>query len=131
MADSDILRSDWLHLIVSLSDDFILRVVQVFVTGPSGDVVNSLFGHGDEQHKGQRRYIREQKSDLEEWNKLREGNAEEEEVEEELELIDQHYRDECDDVVLLVVQPVSWEGCRQGVARAFQFSFLNIVSKAD
>ena len=116
MADSDILRSDWLHLIVSLSDDFILRVVQVFVTGPSGDVVYSLFGHGDEQHKGQRRYIREQKSDLEEWNELREGDAEEEEVEEELELVDQHHRDECDDVVLLVVQPVSWEGCRQGVA---------------
>ena len=124
MSDLDILGRNWLHLVVSLPDDFIRGTVQILVTGPPGDIVNCLFSHCHEQHECQRRYVCEQESDFQEGNELREGDAEEEEVEEELELVDEHHGDERDDVVFLVVQSVRWERCGQGVSGALQFSFL-------
>jgi hypothetical protein len=89
--------------------------IDLFVAAIAIDVVVHLFDHRDAEHKRERRDVGEEEADLEHRHKLRHGNGEKEEIEEELELIPQHQRHKRHHAVFLIPQHV---GCKQPRAGA-------------
>lgn len=87
----------------------ILRIVQVFVAAVPLEIVISLFEHRHHQYEGERCNVSEEEADLEEGDELTDGDEEEEHVEEEFEFVVEHFGQEGQHVVLLVVQPVRVE----------------------
>lgn len=99
-------------------------VIQVFVSSVALQVVPSFLEKGYEQNEGKRCDVCEEEADLEGGEELREANQEEKEVEEELELVVEHNRNEREQVVLRVVVLVRGKLGRGRLARKPQGSLL-------
>lgn len=102
----------------------VLRVVHLFVAPVPLDIVITLLAHRHYQYEGQGRHVSEEETDFEEGNELTDGDDQEEQVEEELELVDQHLWNESQEVVLLIVQPVRHKRRRHSCPFHIQFALF-------
>lgn len=88
---------------------FILLIVQCLVLAEALDIIDSLLHQSNHQHEGQRRNVGKEVANFESWHELGQCDEQEEQVVEELELVEEHDRHECQHVVLVVVQLVGHE----------------------
>jgi len=88
------------------SNLLVFLIIKFLILSVSLEVIVSLFAKCDEQHKHKRSYIREHEADFQGRDELGERDEKEEQVVEELELVEKDNRKECDDVVLLVPNPI-------------------------
>jgi hypothetical protein len=77
------------------------------------------------EHENKRCDVGEGQTNLKWWHKLTEADDQEEEVVEELELVEKYNRENCENVVLLIVLPVCHEGCWLFFAIKFELSLLS------
>lgn len=63
-------------------------------------------------------------TDFERWNKLRERNQQEEQIEEELKLIEEHNWDESYHIILLVLDLIGREASRESFSIHFKGTLL-------
>lgn len=109
LAHLDVLRSDGrdaAHAALGALQDGVLRPVQLFVASVPIEVVHPLLNHRHNQYERKRCDVSEEEADFEEGYKLADGDQEKEQVEEEFELVVEHFRNEAEEVVLLVVEPI-------------------------
>ena len=104
----------------------ILLLINLLVSLKPQKVIPSFFDHRNDEHKGQWSHICEQEADSQNGEELGDGNHEEEEVEEELELVVQDHRDESQNVVLLIHYLVVAESCRLCSSRKIKLSVLTM-----
>jgi hypothetical protein len=107
-------RHNRTHALLLARQNCVLRIVQIFVSAEPIEVVKSFFDHRHDQYEGKRCDVGEKEANFQEGDELTHCDQQEEQVEEEFELIEEHFRDESEDVVLLVVKlvgnKVAWRG---------------------
>jgi hypothetical protein len=103
-------------LLISFHVEFLISPVSLYV-------VPRLLHECDNEYECEGSDIGEQEADLEGGDQLRQADQQEEQVEEELELVIQHDRDKCQDVVLSVTQLIGWEvtGIRNSIQKYCSF----------
>ena len=84
----------------------ILSLVELFISPTPHDVIPCFFDHCDGEDKDKRSHVGKQESDSKGRNELTESNKQEEQVEEELKLVDEHDGNESNDVVLLIANSI-------------------------
>ena len=85
----------------------IRRHINLCVLCVTSQIIIELLDHRDRKHDNERHHKRDEETDAQRGDDLREGDQQEEEIEEVLELVEEHFGDETVPSVLAIIDGVA------------------------